>query len=1003
MEIWKASAGSGKTHKLAGDYIRELLSGGTDRYKHILAVTFTNKATGEMKQRILKELNTLASGGESPYIEELKRLERFAKVPESDREQAVRAHAKAVLSEILNDYSLFNISTIDRFFQQVLRSFALETGHFASYSVELNDGSVLAMAVDSLMNSLDDNAELLDWLIKLSEEAVMDGRDWNSVPQLLRLGSELFNEPYKIAVSGIGEGLPGREKIVRCRDKMQAITESFKAESKAMADRAFAIMGRYGLDVEDFNGGKTRSFMKYFQKLHSGKYEMPSDTFVRMGEEEPSKWCSLSGKSKAGSVAQAYADGLAALVRELSSQAWHARLKEYFTAQEILRNLTVTGILSDIEKEVMEYCRRNNLVLLSDTPKFLSDIIDGSDTPFIYEKVGCRIDNYLLDEFQDTSRMQWGNFKPLIRDSVDAGHFCMAVGDVKQSIYRWRGSDWKLLDSGIENELGPGRCRKDTLRYNWRSSAEVVRFNNDFFQSLETSGEDGFLGGIYADAAQEIPQAGIRPLGHVCVTFVDGETAAVGDEVYMQKILDAVNRLIANGYRPGDIAFLVRTRAEGAAMSDYLISKGFSIMTEDSLKISSSPAVRRVVDRLRQMTGSAEVLQDVPDNMLQEKSLYNICEELLRSGGDAVEDGGPAFLAAFLDSVMEYVGTEGSDITGFLEWWDTEGRDRSVSAPEGRDALRVITIHKSKGLEFKAVIVPFFQMRLYPAGNFSKYIWCGCDEPSFKILPVYPLEFRSSLEQTYFQKEYKEEKRLSAVDAVNVSYVAFTRAERELLVFAQAPSSPKTEASSVSGLLYRHLRSELVDNVYESGSWTFQSYGRDAGCAYDDSVGVLPSVPVGNRLQLSFPSGEFFPEDGSRLRGIVLHDIMSRVEVAEDLDSSLGRAVAAGLLAERDEADVRAHLSGMLESVRPLHWFDGTYSVMTEMPIIAPGGDSYRPDRIMYAGDEAIVVDYKFGKVRSSQYRRQVRGYMELLGTMGFTSVKGFLWYDNHGLEPVRQ
>ena len=187
--------------------------------------------------------------------------------------------------------------------------------------------------------------------------------------------------------------------------------------------------------------------------------------------------------------------------------------------------------------------------------------------------------------------------------------------------------------------------------------------------------------------------------------------------------------------------------------------------------------------------------------MLQEKSLYNICEELLRSGGDLSRMADRRFRLFW--TCQGYVGTEGSDITGFLEWWDTEGRDRSVSAPEGRDALRVITIHKSKGLEFKAVIVPFFQMRLYPAGNFSKYIWCGCDEPSFKILPVYPLEFRSSLEQTYFQKEYKEEKRLSAVDAVNVSYVAFTRAERELLVFAQAPSSPKTEASSVSGLLYR--------------------------------------------------------------------------------------------------------------------------------------------------------------------------------------------------------
>ena len=348
LEIWKASAGSGKTHKLTGDYIRELLSGGTDRYKHILAVTFTNKATGEMKQRILKELNTLASGGKSPYIKDLKRLERFSNVPETDREQAVRGHAAAVLSEILNDYSLFNISTIDRFFQQVLRSFALETGHFASYSVELNDSAVLTMAVDSLMNSLDDNKELLDWLIKLSVEAVESGRDWNSVPQLLALGSELFKEPYKLAVRSAGSGLPGRAEIDSCGSRMRKITGDFQKEARAKADKAFAIMGGYGLDVEDFKGG-SRSFMKYFEKLRSRRYEVPSASFVKMADEDSSKWCSGAGKSKAGSIAQAYADGLRDLVQEMAADDWQARLREYFTAQEILRNLTVMGILSDIE------------------------------------------------------------------------------------------------------------------------------------------------------------------------------------------------------------------------------------------------------------------------------------------------------------------------------------------------------------------------------------------------------------------------------------------------------------------------------------------------------------------------------------------------------------------------------------------------------------------------------------------------------------------------------
>ncbi len=1009
LEICKASAGSGKTHKLTGEYLRMLFSGGTDRYKSILAVTFTNKATGEMKQRVLEELHRIASGEKSPFIADLARSGRFADMASAGStpeavEEAVRRHASALLSAILNDYSLFNISTIDRFFQQVLRAFAIETGHFSSYNVEINDDSILAIAVDELMGSIDDNEELLQWLIDLSVEAVENGRDWNSVPQLLRLGSELFKEPFKLAVRGSGVELAGRTSIAECGKTMRKVVRDFREECRSMADEAAAIMSRYDLVPSDFKGG-SRSFMNYFDKLRSGRYEAPPATFVSMAEEEPARWYASSAKTRASDIASAYHAGLAELVRRASDPD---RLTKYFTALEILRNLSVAGILSDIEAQVRDHCRRNNLVLLSDTPRFLSDIIDGSDTPFIYERVGSRLDNYLLDEFQDTSRMQWDNFEPLLRDSVDAGSPCLIVGDVKQSIYRWRGSDWRLLDTEIASRFDPRKVHTDTLAYNWRSSAEVVSFNNSFFGSVGALTGDELIGRIYSDAVQRIPEGSSRPAGHIRVTFTEGSSADMWEESYLQRILDAVRTLMEHGYRPGDIAFLVRTRAEGAAISDLLIANGYNIMTEDSLRLSSSAAVRRTVDCLKEMAaGMSGTAPDGEDGPAAGKSLYNICETLLRSRPEGQEDGGSAFVNAFLDCVLEYIGAEGSDLTGFLRWWETEGADRSVSAPEGRDALRVITIHKSKGLEFKAVIVPFLQIPFAPKGNTAKYIWCGSSVQPFDMLPVYPLECRSSLEQTVFAGDYQREKRYSAVDAVNVAYVAFTRAVQELIVFALVrPSKNGPAPTSVSHILYSHLQGQLEDGIYELGEWTSPQYrkGGERGAAGEEMARV-PSVPIGDRLRLSFRGEEFFKRDSRRTRGIVLHEILSRVETASDLEEAVRGAVVSGILPAKEGPQVLEQLSGMLRSVSGRHWFDGTYLLMNEATVIAPGGDSYRPDRMMFSpdGQKAVVVDYKFGSRRDGQYRAQVRGYMDLLRQMGYREVEGWLWYGEDGVEEVGQ
>ena len=1001
LEICKASAGSGKTHKLTGEYLRMLFSGGIDRYKSILAVTFTNKATGEMKQRILEELHRIASGEKSPFMEELAETGRFAGMKAGGCtagavEKAVRSHAAALLPAILNDYSLFNISTIDRFFQQVLRAFAMETGHFSSYNVEINDDSILNIAVDGLMNSIDDNEELLKWLIDLSVEAVESGRDWNSVPQLLRLGSELFKEPFKLAVRGAGIELADRASIAECAEVMRKVVKDFREESRRMADEASAIMSRYDLVPSDFKGG-SRSFMNYFAKLRDGRYEVPSDTFAGMADVDPGKWCASSARARIPDITAACQAGLTDLVRRASSPGRLKEFEKYYTALEILRNLSVAGILSDIETQVRDHCRRNNLVLLSDTPRFLADIIDGSDTPFIYERVGSRLDNYLLDEFQDTSRMQWDNFEPLLRDSVDAGHPCLIVGDVKQSIYRWRGSDWSLLDTEIASRFDPRKIRQETLAYNWRSSAEVVSFNNSFFGAMGSLTGDELIGRIYSDAVQAVPEGSSRPSGHIKVTFTEGNNSVMEEDAYLEGILEAVRTLLEHGYRPGDIAFLVRTRAEGAAISDLLIAAGYSIMTEDSLRISSSAAVRRTVDSLREIASGRDTASD--------KSLYNICENLLRNRSGVQEDGGSAFVNAFLDCVLEYVGTEGSDVTGFLRWWDSEGTDRSVAAPEGRDALRVITIHKSKGLEFKAVIIPYLQIPFASRGNAAKYIWCGSSVPPFDMLPVYPLECRSSLEQTVFADDYRREMLYSAVDAVNVAYVAFTRAVQELLIFAvvRHTASGGVSPSSVSHILYSHLSSELRDNVYELGDWTSPDYKKGGTEGVENlEMGDVPSVAIGDRLRLSMPSEEFFHKGGVRMRGIVLHRILAEVETEADLGKAVCRAVDAGILPRKDGDGVLGRLSEMVRGVRDRHWFDGTYALMTEAPILAPGGDSYRPDRIMFgSGGKAVVVDYKFGRMREREHVRQVTGYMDLLRGMGYADVEGYLWYGEEGVVQV--
>ncbi len=990
LKICKASAGSGKTHKLTGEYLKMLFSGEYYKYKSILAVTFTNKATAEMKERILKELYKLSKDGDvSAFMGDICGLERFAYLPMGEqREKKVRDAAKILLSAILNDYSRFNISTIDKFFQKILRAFASESGHFYSYNVNIDDFGVLTAAVDELMNRLDEDEQLLDWLIGISLRFIEEEKGWNSIPALLLLGSELFKEPFKMVTLEHNEDFLNREYIKESEAAVINIIKTAEEKAIRIGNESASIMKRFGLEVEDFKGG-SRSPLKLFRKFEEGKITIPTATFCKLIESEK-EW--FAGKSpKASEILSAREAGLLDLVREICEDNW---ITEYFTAVEILRNLTVMGILSDLLCEIRRYCHKNNIVLLSDTTKFLSDIIDGSDTPFIYEKVGIRTDNYLLDEFQDTSGMQWGNFMPLVKDSIDAGNDSLVVGDVKQSIYRWRGSDWRLLNARISEQF-PG-SKIETLVYNWRSTKQVVDFNNEFFTFLANNIPDNsLLADIYKDVCQFLPQKDEICPGHVRVEFFEGGKEVFAMKEYHTRLLSAVEELLSRGYRPCDIAFIVRTNLEGRELSALLISEGYSIVTEDSLRISSSPEVCRIVDVLR--SGEYEAASEYI-------SIYNQCESVVR---ELFPEGcvSTAAVNAFMDSVNEYVASFGNSMRSFLEWWDTTGVEKNIIAPEGEQSIRIITTHKAKGLEFPAVILPFFE------GSFSinygtrGFLWCKSPSEHFGNLPYYPIEFRSSLQNTLFAEDFRTELTYNEVDTINVAYVAMTRAEKELIVLPHVKKDAKgaVKPNSVAHLLYTFLEDRLDNGVYESGEWTIYEEKPEmpAEASSEIVMSQVPSVPIGDRLKLALKGEEFMSADSARRRGIVLHDILSKVDVADDLHDAVTSAVDVGLISLSESESVEVLLHDMIVSVAERHWFDGTYRLLNETPIITPDGENYIPDRIMFSSEEVIIVDYKFGHRHTSSYVLQVCNYMSLLSQMGYPSVRGYLWYQDEIIEVI--
>ena len=1066
LHVYKASAGSGKTHQLTGEYIRLLFSA-PHNYRHILAVTFTNKATDEMKSRIVEELHNLASGNKSEYLNQLINDFKLS-------EQSIRQRSKNILQNILHNYSTFSISTIDGFFQQTMRAFTREMGITGGYKLEVDNKSFLPEIVDLMLNELDEagNEDLIQWLLGFMKDRIEDNKTWKINDEIVKLAYNLFDERFITLSAPVQDQIRDKESLNKYKQKLHAIVRTYENRLKEIGKRAQTIVERHNLVFTDFTGGNRSQFRK-FDNWAKGEYPNMAPTFQKFPDEVMCWYAKKTDDDIKYAIEGAYNDGLNQCVIEIIDH--YNSCTPYNTAKEILRLFNTLGILSDVNNRLQTYRRDSNMLFLSDTTELLNKIIADSESPFVYEKIGGRLNHFMIDEFQDTSTMQWNNFRPLLQESLASGNYNLIVGDVKQSIYRWRNSDWRLLEEQIEHDFLKPNIEQHVLGTNWRSDANIINFNNQFFRQGASIMQEEFIGSdeeiedsayfstkiesAYSQVFQNVAPHRPNDEGKISIHFIDEEIVDNWKEEVLSQLPKTLEELQDNKYKLKDIAILVRTRSEAVEISEALLQykdkhpdNGYSydFISNEALLLNNSSCIKTAVALLNYINSPLEKLvrvraiyeyyhfiskmsaSDIFDNYVQEYAdefpdelkqkldpivslpLYELAEALFDLLKEVTGPTDTIYIQAFLDLINDYSARKTADLSGFLTWWNEVKDKKSLFSPGDQDAIQLMTIHKSKGLQFGAVIVPFANWAFEPQPN-RNILWCKPEVEPFDDIGVVPVMYSNKLSETIFKQDFLQEKLYSYIDNLNLLYVALTRPEHQLIIFAPKPKPPKGKApekmSRVNNLLWRMVSSSTMDetsdkkqlnhngffdedkNTFTLGTVKPLKEKKNDTKAEETENRHWQSTPFRNRLKMRLSGIGYFSDDGTRDFGTLMHEIVSEMRTMADLDSALEKRVLSGELTTDEKLTLHQLLSQSLSLPEVRDWYSGNYQVLNEQQVLHPSLSFIRPDRVMINGDTVVVVDYKFGESIESKYVKQVQRYMNSIKGMGYADVQGYLFY----------
>ncbi|SFT86445.1 ATP-dependent exoDNAse (exonuclease V) beta subunit (contains helicase and exonuclease domains) [Algoriphagus locisalis] len=1073
--IYKSSAGSGKTYTLTLEYLKLALQS-PHAFKQILAVTFTNKATQEMKERILKDLTRLSREIiPSEFLDQ--ELMKFLNMDE----QGLQHAARETLLDILHGYGYFAVSTIDSFFQRVIRSFAKEMDLQAKFELELDQAAVLDRLVDRVVEQVSSDQNLKKWLTEYAEERIEEGKSWDIRSALKGLGSEIFKENFKgfqpiFEATIAHDGFLADFRKVIVGKKEELIDEALDIKNKAHEIRV-----RYGLEWTDFSGaGGTNNFAIRLDRLGNEKNPITSPTESQLLKiEGVETWYTKTSKLK-NEIESAADAGLRDLLKSLPGM-----LTQWNTLMALSRNLNAFGVFRNLIHELRELKDEESILMISDVNDFLKGIVAGNEAPFIYEKIGNQYRNFLIDEFQDTSEFQWSSFKPLLVNSLGTMNTNLLVGDVKQSIYRWRGGRLELLLHEVQEQISDKYQNIKNLSINFRSLPNVVSFNNSLFSSLPELMQEAIssefkvdslnlLSDAFKGVSQDVPKKKLEVdfQGKIHVEFTqkaaknsfdtseEEEEDEEGDQnSVLDKLVPIVKELQDRGYEPRDIAFLVRKNQQGADIADKLMSYAqenpdsgyrFDVLSEESLFLSKSAAVKAVIALLNYLGNPADLVplktfwfyyaliheleyshelfekNSLPIELLTKQKylvehlnrwlqlpLMEQVEEIIKFLDVYERKVDLAYVSGVKEAAFDFVKKNRADLQGFLDWWELNQFKRTVKIPEDHNAMRILTIHKSKGLQYKAVIVPYLDWKIVANGPMAPIIWSEY-AISDSLKTVLPLTHQSSLLDSEFVGIYGDEVRLAYLDTLNMLYVAFTRAEEVLYGFADFSQTSKgvINLKQSGNILYTlfaqgfslptHPSKYYWDEeklVFDWGEWPVSTLAKELVKATAIDL-KWDSVDWRQKLKTREYAWDF-SESGIQARehrrlGVLIHEILEQAQSLEMAIEMLQSFVFDGRIDKETQQTISTQLIELFELPQFKYWYADDLQAMSEQGILLPGGKQKRPDRILVGENQAMVIDFKTGE-KASKHELQVKEYMELVQRLTDLPTQGFLCY----LEPT--
>ncbi len=1074
--LYRSSAGSGKTYTLVKEYLKLVLTD-ADKFKHILGVTFTNKAAGEMKDRILQALKKLAKNEDKDLEKHL--LEELPDLHNLDKTSA------KLLTLLLHNYSDFAIMTIDSFIHRVIKAFALEIGLPLNFGIDLNLDKIQTYVVEQLMFEIGKNPFITEIILEFVFDRINQEKSWNIETEIQRFEKELFNEKNIDWVRAITNAFD-ISAFNEYKLQLQKMRDDFIDELNKKGRTALSLIANAGLTIDDFAYKKSGAagFLQKCAELKRGDIK----DFKMSARFQGEVWSVKSTPRDIESAIQTLRENGLDDLHDAIITFYDSKRSEAVSAAFVLDNIYLSAIIRHLIELVDMYKKENNVIPISEFNVKVYEIVKNSPVPFIYAILGEKFNHYLVDEFQDTSRLQFENLYPLIENALGSNYFNMAVGDAKQSIYRWRGGDMEIMVNEIPNRILPEQLKLKPLSTNYRSLDNILDFNNGFFTALSNfykeeeiknlSKDDSYKDELFGKVYNEVSQKTRKKVGGmVSLLFLkkpelndkseadeEQETLAdmeeEPDNIVPQEVKAIIDSCIARGYEYSDIAILVRENRKGQEVAEYLLQQNIHVVSPDSLSMYRIPVIGFMIDVLTYITNRThriplvsmlfflglnqkenpveptEIVQSIGDNSwwdlmpelqafnntkkgLMRIPVYEVVEKIIRIFGlsEKLDFETAGYLQAFLDIVAQYSRENSVDIASFLDWWEEEKERFAVVIPESKPAVKIMTIHKAKGLEFPVVIIPYTGWE----HQVDKQLWLKAKPPVPTRPPLdFPMPVNKSiaLEESFFKDEFLREKRKVTIDNINMLYVAFTRAREQLHIICEIKEKNENYIRLRELAVPLMKQDELRSDRFVFGD-TLSMKEKELAKTKMEKIQFMEEKRIvfgewDRRITIRRKAAEFWRFNKEyktlrRARGILIHRVLSKIRTIDDIDRAFAEIHASGDMDKKEIETLYKQVQEIFQNKIVRKWFTpgAADRVFIETPIYTPD-EVLRPDRVIISGDVVTLIDFKTGDPKDegahNQYVEQMKGYVNALRAMDYSGIEAHLYYiDSDRLETINE